>query len=393
VVPVGVEGDVDEGFEDVADAFSANFEAQGEVGAAYCLYVEGRKVVDMWAGRFDASTGRPYDEDTLQLVFSTTKGATAACAHLLAQRGLLDLDAKVSTYWPEFAKAGKEDIPVSYLLCHKAGVPTVDARLTFEEACSWEPVVRALEEQAPYWPPGARHGYHALTFGWLVGEVVRRVDGRSIGTFVREEIAEPLGIEFWIGLPAGEEHRVSPIVGAITVAFDLAPTGYSETLTAKALSLNGAFQDEWFNRRETHAAEIAGGAGVTNARSLARFYAGLVGAVPGGPSEALLTRAQIDKARERQTSGYDEVLSFPGLPVESTIGLGFMTSSPFSPYGAAGSFGHAGAGGSVGFADPENQLAAGYVMNNTLLALNNDPRSQALIGASYEAIGADAPYL
>lgn len=388
-----VEGQVDRGFEKVADAFSSNFETHGEVGAAYSLYVEGRMVVDIRGGTFDSTSGRPYEEDTLQLVFSTTKGATAACAHLLAQRGALDIDAPVSRYWPEFAKNGKDDVLISWLLCHKAGLPTVDAKLSFEEGCAWDPVIRALEDQAPYWEPGTRHGYHALTYGWLVGEVVRRIDGRSLGRFFQEEIAEPLGLEFWIGLPEGQEHRVAPILGAITMAFDLAPEGYAESLMARALSLNGAFEGDWYNRRQAHAAEIPGGGGITNAPSLARFYAGLIGTIPDGPPEPLLTRAQVDRARTVQTSGRDEVLSFPGLDVDTTIGLGFMVSSPFSPFGATGSFGHPGAGGSVGFADPENHLAAGYVMNNTLLALNNDPRSQALIKATYEAVGADAPYV
>ncbi|MGK2949455.1 MAG: serine hydrolase domain-containing protein, partial [Acidimicrobiales bacterium] len=192
-------GRVEPGFEGVAAAFERSFAEHGEVGAATAAYVGGRKVVDLWGGVADQATGAPYTEGSLQLVFSTTKGATAACANLLAQRGDLDIDAPVAEYWPEFAAAGKADIPVRWLLCHKAGLPYVDATLTLDEALAWDPMIRALEAQAPVWEPGTAHGYHATTYGWLVGEVVRRISGKSLGTFFREELAEPLGLEFWIG--------------------------------------------------------------------------------------------------------------------------------------------------------------------------------------------------
>src|SRR5688572_14315514 len=217
-------GSVEPGFEGVADAFRANFEQHGEVGAATSVYVAGRKVVDLWGGVADRAAGTPYTEDSLQLVFSTTKGATAACANLLAQRGDLDVDAPVAHYWPEFKAAGKGDIPVRWLLCHKAGLPYVDAELTLEEALAWDPMIRALEEQAPVWEPGTAHGYHATTYGWLVGEVVRRISGKSLGTFFHDEIAEPLGLEFWIGLPDEQQARVAPLLqwgdGKLTSAAD-----------------------------------------------------------------------------------------------------------------------------------------------------------------------------
>jgi len=401
-VGVAVDGHVDAGFERVRDELVRNFEERGEVGAAYALHVEGRKVVDIWGGIADDRTGRPYLADTLQLVFSTTKGATAACANLLAQQGRLDVDEPVAAYWPEFARAGKERIPVRWLLCHKAGLPTIDRRLTFDEALAWEPVIEALEAQAPLWEPGTAHGYHAYTFGHLVGEVVRRIDGRSLGTFFREEIAEPLGLEFWIGLPEDQEHRVAPLHGALLdePADPAAAAVFRSflgpaTLLGRALSLNGAFTGrDYANTSAFRAAEIPAANGVTNARSLSRFYAGLVGAVDDGPGEPLLTRAQLDRARERQTVGPDRVLSFPGLfEVASTIGLGFWTSSPFAPFGGAGAFGHAGAGGSVGFADPEHLVAGGYVMNRMLPGLTGDPRSRALIGASYESVGVRPAFL
>ena len=401
---VNVEGFVEPGFEGVRAAFIENFETHGEVGAAYALHIEGRKVVDIWGGTTTPG-GPQYGEDTLQLVFSTTKGATAACANLLAQRGELDVDAPVATYWPEFAQAGKERIPVRWLLCHKAGLPTIDRSLRLDEALAWKPVIDALEQQTPLWEPGSAHGYHALTYGWLVGEVIRRIDGRSLGTFFREEIAEPLGLEFWIGLPSSQEGRVAPLLpnpllDAANPEIRALLEQYigPQTLIGQALSLNGTFDlpdavTTW-NLPEVHAAEIGAANAITNARSLSRFYAGLIGTVDGGPSSPLLSRDQIQRARQTQTEGTDRVLSVePYFSVDSKFGLGFMTSSEFAPFGGAGAFGHNGAGGSVGFADPEHSLAAGYVMNLMMENLSGDPRTRTLINASYDAIGAPVTFV
>ena len=194
------------------EVFVANFDEGREVGAAFAAYHRGRKVVDLWGGVADPATGRPWSEDTIVLVFSSTKGATALCANLLAERGQLDVDAPVADYWPEFAQAGKGQIPVRYLLSHEAGLAWIDGDMSLEEALSWDPVVAALARQKPHWEPGTQHGYHATTYGWLVGEVIRRVCGRSVGTFFREEVAGPLGLDFWIGLPESEEPRVAPLI-------------------------------------------------------------------------------------------------------------------------------------------------------------------------------------
>ncbi len=394
-------GAVEPGFEGVAEAFARNFAEHGEVGAATSVYVRGRKVVDLWGGVADVATQAPYTEDTLQLVFSTTKGATAACANLLAQRGDLDIDAPVATYWPEFKAAGKEDIPVRWLLCHKAGLPYVDATLTLDEALAWDPVIRALEVQAPVWEPGTAHGYHATTYGWLVGEVVRRISGKSLGQFFRDEFATPLGLEFWIGLPDDQQHRVAPLVQWGESASDTPPDPAMaaliaqfmgpDTLLGKALGAPSFVFTEaegGFNNPAIRAAEIPAANGVTNARSLARFYAGLTGTVEGGPSEPILGEAQVAAARERQTSGPDKCLMF-----ETTFGLGFFTSSVFAPYGGAQSFGHTGAGGSVGFTDPEHGIGFGYVMNKMMQGLNGDPRSGGLIKALYDAIGVEPAFV
>lgn len=399
-----VQGTVEAGFEGVRAAFEQNFVRHGEVGAAFALYVDGRKVVDLWGGVADAATGAPYAEDTLQLVFSSTKGATALCANLLAQRGELDLDAPVAAYWPEFARGGKADVPVRWLLNHKAGLPFVERNLALDEALAWDPPVEALAAQTPVWEPGTAHGYHAVTYGWLVGEVVRRVTGRTLGRFFADEVAAPLGLDFWIGLPDEQQARVAPLTNRGLRRGDphpeTAPGMQAEegstltemieqllgpgSLLVKALGGTGEvfIGDGVFNRPEVRAAELPAANGVTNARSLARMYAGTIGPVEDAMAAPLLTPDQVAAASTCQTEGPDQVLM-----LETTFGLGYMTSSPFSPYGGRASFGHAGAGGSVGFADPENGIGFGYVMNRMLASLSGDPRSQGLVRAVYDAIG------
>ncbi|HEX6417175.1 MAG TPA: serine hydrolase domain-containing protein [Acidimicrobiales bacterium] len=421
---VAIDGTVAPGFEGVRDAFAANFVEHGEVGAAFALVVDGRTVVDLWGGVADARTGEPYTTDTLQLVFSSTKGATALCANLLAQRGELDVDAPVTSYWPEFGRAGKRDIPVRWLLCHKGGLPFVDAPLGLDELLAWDPAVDALAAMAPVWQPGSAHGYHAVTYGWLVGEVVRRVTGRSVGRFFADEVAGPLGLEFWIGLPDEHQHRVAPLTNrgprprTVTgeppgmaaenplveaVAVDLAQAAGEEeeaeslaealtrllgpdALLLKALggsTTHPLAAEGVFNLPAVRAAELPAANGVTNARSLARMYAATVGPVEGCDAGPLLTPEQLAAASTTQTNGNDRVLFF-----ETTFGLGYMTSSPFSPYGGPCSFGHAGAGGSVGFADPDHGIGFGYVMNRMMTNLSGDPRSRGLVAAVYDAVGA-----
>jgi CubicO group peptidase (beta-lactamase class C family) len=357
-----IEGMVEPGFEGVRDAFAKNFEDHGEVGAAFALHVNGKKVVDLWGGTADVRSGRPYTEDSLQLVFSTTKGATAMCANLLAERGLLDVDAPVAQYWPEFAQAGKESMPVRMLLNHQAGLYTVDDPPAYADTLRWDPIVDALAAQKPLWDPGTQHGYHALTYGWLVGEVVRRISGKSIGQFFQDEFAEPLGLDFWIGLPKDQHDRVAPLVEMDP------PTDPA----AKALAEQFTGPDMW-------TAEIPAANGITNARSLSRVYASLIGEVDGVRT---LKPETVAKASEVQDTYNDAVLM--GMPTR--FGLGFMLSSDFAPFGGPKSFGHPGAGGSVGFADPDAGLAFGYVMNKMQQNLAGDPRTLTLIKASYDAL-------
>lgn len=383
-------------FEGVRDAFEANFTEGLEVGAAFSAYHQGQKVVDLWGGVADADTRRPWDEDTIILVFSTTKGMTAMCANQLAQEGRLDTDAPVVRYWPEFGRNGKEDVPVSYLLSHQAGLAWIDGEMTAEEALSWEPVIEALENQHPAWTPGTQHGYHATTYGWLVGEVIRRVAGRSVGTYLRDEIAGPLGLDTWIGLPESEEPRVARLISMLPPGVSvegLAAPGDDpvlqmialffgpETMLGKALSAPGGAlsdQDIW-NTRAMHAAEVPAANGITDARSLARLYSACIGEVGG---IRVLTPDQLAKATTQLTEGPNRVL----MDLDIQFGLGFMVRSDLLPIGGPRSFGHFGAGGSVGWADPEAELAFGYVMNKMDMGLAGDQRSLRLISACYDAI-------
>lgn len=383
-----IDGEVRPGFEAVREAFARNFDVHGEVGAAFSLYVRGEKVVDLWGGIADEATGRPWVEDTTVLVFSTTKGVVAICANLLAQRGELDLDAPVSTYWPEFKAEGKENVPVRWLLSHRVGLPTVSVPVSPEQVYAWDPIVEILAAERPIWEPDTAHGYHALTFGWLVGEVVRRVTGRSIGTFLADEVAGPLGLDVWIGLPEEQESRVAPLVllastqdlGASKEMLDSLPPETRaiaeafldpNSLTQRALNITTPPLP--FNSREVRAAEIPAGNGIATARSLAKLYAASVGEVDG--NRVLQPETVADLSIER-SNGPDKVLMIP-----TRFGSGFFLSSAFSPLFGPNSFGHAGAGGSLAFADPDAQIGFGYVMNKMQQNLAGDPRTLGLIDA------------
>jgi CubicO group peptidase (beta-lactamase class C family) len=382
------------GWEGVRDAFAANLTAGLEVGAAYSVHHEGRLVVDLWGGT--------YRPDSIQLVFSTTKGWTATLANLLVERGQLDLDAPVASYWPEFAAEGKGTIPARWLLTHQAGLPYPTEPCTLEDVLSWDGVVAKLAASTPQWEPGTAHGYHAVTYGFLVGEVLRRITGSTVGELFAAELAGPLGLDAWIGLPATQEPRVEPLVGGLTAegGAEVDPQMQAmleqfmgpESALGKALTCNGALGEAGvFNRPEVRAAEIPAANGVTDARSLSRLYASLIGAVEADerfPAAArVLAPETVAAASTCQTSGNDRSLFF-----ETTFGLGFMTASPFSPYGGPAGFGHAGAGGSVGFADPDAALGCGYVMSKMSLNLSGDPRSQALVRATYDAIGVEPAF-
>ena len=387
---VEIQGTCDARFQGVKEAFAQNFADYGEVGAAVSVMVDGRSVVDLWAGHADAALTRPWQRDTIANVFSTTKGITAICAHRLADQGLLDIDAPVAQYWPEFAQAGKEKIPVRYLLSHRAGLPAVRQQLPPGSAYNWQTMTSALAAEEPWWEPGTKHGYHALTFGNLVGEVVRRIGGQSVGTYFRKQIAERLGLDFHIGLAERNDARTAEMLPLELPAPDETNPIFKaladpQSMTFKAfanppdLMIPGTV-----NTRAWRAAEIPAANGHSDARSLARLYGTLA---RGGELDGVrvLSRDAIERARVEQSYGEDAVLF--GLP--SRFGLGFMLDlleHRIVPQGDM--FGHPGAGGSIGFADPNTGVGFGYVMNKMLLPPDYfiDPRWRPLVDATYAAL-------
>lgn len=391
-----IEGVCHPAFAGVLEAFAHNFEARGEVGAAVCVTVSGETMVDLWGGIADPETGRAWTADTVTTVFSSTKGATALCAHVLAARGALDIDAPMATYWPAFAEAGKAEATTRMALDHSLGLPVLRERMKPGAIYDWDYMVERLAAEAPFWTPGVRHGYHALTFGWTVGEVVRRIAGTSLGRFFREAIAEPLGLDFWIGLPEEIEPRVAPIIIHRPGKNDPLPR-FTEVGLADRGSIPGLFLFNsgdllagGVNSRAAHAAEVPGANGITHGRGLAGMYAPL--ACGGGrdgvrlvDADTLARMAQVSSA-----SHEDATLLMP-----TRFALGFMKSMDNRRFGSLpGSvilgeraFGHVGAGGSIGFADPAARLSFGYVMNRMGAGVLLNERGQALVDAAYRALG------
>ncbi|WP_239471895.1 serine hydrolase domain-containing protein [Streptomyces sp. NEAU-S7GS2] len=394
---VDVQGTVEDGFEPVRDAFVANFARRGERGAAVAVYRHGRKVVDLWGGTRDGDAGRhaadaaPWEAGTAQVIRSATKGIAAVVPLLLHQRGQLDLDAPVGTYWPEFKAAGKERVLVRHLLSHRAGLPVLDTPLTPDQAIDGVSGPAALAAQAPAWEPGTDHGYHAQTYSWLLGELVLRATGRTIGSWVADEIAGPLGLDLWIGLPAEAQSRVGRLA-AVEPPAPPAASGlrvrpkqsvadaYADpgSLTSRAFAAISPAPDE--NAPEYRAAELPASAGVATARSLARCYAALIGPVDG--RARLFAPATLTLARTEESAGLDRTLL-----VATRFGLGFMLHGPSSPLLAPGAFGHPGRGGALACADPESGLAFGYVTNGMQRNVMADARAQALLRAVSHVAG------
>ena len=370
-----VNGTVAAGFEGVREAF-AEGQAADAGGAQLCVYRHGKKVVDLWCGR-DRERNRPYTDKTLTVMMSCSKGAVATSAHMLAERGLLDFDAPVTKYWPEFGQAGKQDVPVSDLMAHRAGLSGFEPNSGIgpRELLDWNKSTAALAAMAPLWEPGSAYMYHAVTFGYLVGEVIRRVSGKTPGTFFADEIAGPLGLQMWIGLPASEEDRVAPHFSdrpALTLE------QWQQILTGFGIEMNSRLAQSMVHgilgtdeairmmkSREGHAAEIPAGNMIGDAASLARMYAATIGDVDG---VRLLNARTVDTARAWQTRDLKAPGDFARLPNgdPQRLGLGYELNRMNEPMLGDGSFGHAGAGGRMGFAHPESGTAVGYVCNNML---------------------------
>lgn len=385
-------GTCDSRFDEVRREFERNFAERGEVGASVHLTIEGKTVVDLWGGLADPAGGRPWDKDTVVVVWSSTKGATSLCAHMLLERGELDLNAPVAKYWPEFAQNGKENIPVRMLLNHQAGLAAVRQPLAPGSFYDWDLMTTALASEAPFWAPGTQHGYHGLTFGFLVGELVRRITGRSLGRFFKDEVADKLHIDFQIGLPERDEARVAHCIpvpppdpnnlSPMEKMVFSDPTG----VTFLMLANNGCYmQPGECDTRAAHAAEIPSAGGVTNARGLAGLYAPLAnGGAPLVNEATVATMGRVESA-----SGVDATLLLP-----SRFSLGFVKAVDNRQLAPDNSiilseeaFGHPGMGGSIAFADPKARMSFGYAMNRQGAGAGLNERGQSLIDAAYRSLG------
>jgi CubicO group peptidase (beta-lactamase class C family) len=384
---VEIQGTVAPGFEAVADAFANNFAEHDEVGAACCLYVDGATVVDIWGGAAEQEPFRPWARDTIVITYSCTKGATAVCANQLIQEGRLDPGAPIAEYWPEFAANGKGSIPVKWALSHRAGLAEVQGDFTLDDVAAWDPIVEAIAAQAPVWEPGTKHGYHTRSYGWIVGEIIRRITGLSPGTYFSQHVAAPLGLDFYIGVPEALDARVARMYPAVndveTQAAIDAFLADQSTLMGRVMSGPSqlfAYNDMW-NTRQMRAAEMPSSNGHGDARSLARMYAACIGEVDG---VRLLSDETVASATEVLSSGTDCVIG-----QVLTIGLGFMLPPTLPADAGPRAFGHLGAGGSAAFADPDRGLGFAYVMNQMKLSVTNlDPRGNALVSAAYRALDA-----
>jgi CubicO group peptidase (beta-lactamase class C family) len=383
---VAIEGTCDARFERVREAFAENFVSRRETGASISIALDGRMVVDLWGGWADKARTRPWTRDTIVNVYSTTKGLTAICAHRLAAEGRLDLDAPVANYWPEFAANGKQRIAVRALLNHRAGLPAIRKPLVPEDLYDWQTMTDALAAEEAWWEPGTKHGYHALTFGYLVGEVIRRITGKSVGSYFRDEIVTPLKIDAHIGLEARDDGRVAEMIGAPPPApgeFNLFAEAakHPESVTAKTFMNPLVLSMAKVNSREWRGAEIPAANGHTNGRALARLYGAMA---RGGEVDGVrvVEAREISACHTEESRGLDAVLLIP-----TRFSTGFMLSQPGEEMGpSARAFGHPGAGGSLGFADPDAKIGFGYAMNRMGGGILLDPRAKALIAAVYASL-------
>ena len=391
--PAPVGGYVASGFEEVRAEFERNFSERGEIGAAVAAYWRGEKVVDLWGGRRTPKGDLPWNEDTMVIVMSTTKGLSAMTLAIANARGWLDYDAPIARYWPEFAQNGKAAITVRQLVGHEAGLVFVDEHLPIEKLRDLDYLARVLARQTPSWPPGTRHGYHAMSIGLYMQEIIRRVDPahRTLGRFFHEEVALPLGIDFFIGLPPeipdARLAKVKPFSPARAIAairttpLDIIPgVLWPWSLLRKSM----AFVELPWNERPSLEVEVPAGNGVGTARAIARAYS----AFAEGGAELGLTPETFARltAPPEFAPVRDEILRLP-----AHYSLGFLRPGPDVAFGSsARAFGTPGAGGSFGFADPDARVGYAYVMNKLDFWLIDDPREKALRDAIYRSIASAA---
>ena len=388
-----VEGACDPKFSGLVDAFVTNFESRGEVGASCALNLEGRTVVDIWGGHKKPG-GEAWNRDTLSIVFSSTKGGMALCAHMLADRGELDLHAPVTKYWPEFGQAGKETATVAMTLDHSVGVPHIREVQKPGAFYDYDHMVEVIAKEAAFWEPGTRNGYHAITMSWTVGEIVHRAAKKRMGKYFADQVAKPLGLDFWIGLPEAQEPRVAVMLPAMPTVEAMQSKFFMKAMSDLTSPSHFFLRDFMAfdpNSREGHAAEIGAANGITNARGLAGLYAPLAN---GGTLNGIRIVGKDTLARMgRVAVGTHQDAT---LVIPSRFALGYMKSMDnrhLSGLDGAScilsdaAFGHVGAGGSIGFADPECRMSFGYTMNQMGLGVLLNDRGQSLIDQAYKAIG------
>lgn len=368
-------GDYDDRFAPVVARFEEHLASNSYGGASLSVFIDGDPVIDVWGGLADVTRGREWQRETLALLFSCSKSVTTIVMLTLAERGVIDLDAEVSLYWPEFASNGKENVTVRDVLAHRAGVPLVDAPLTFDDVCAGGPVVSALEKQAPFWEPGSAHAYHALTVGALLGEIVRRATGKTLGTVLREELSEPLGLDLWIGLPPELHERAALFLPPILSEFTDGTSAVAEQIAAddrplRALTLNGALEipvfgttisNSW-NRSQLWQSELPAANAMSTARSLAKLHAALVSKVEDRDSARMspvIGDFLLDSARAVRSEGEPAIGADKG-PYPKW-GTGFMIPAENRPMLGSHSFGHDGAAGGLCFADSAARLGFAFL--------------------------------
>ena len=375
---MAIHGECDPQFSKVKETFEKLYQEDREIGSCFAVYKDGNPLVNLWGGFQDKDKTKPWQKDNLVTVYSTTKGVAAFCIALAMEKGLLKYEEKVSTYWPEFSSNGKEDITIGMLMSHQAGICSPETR-NVEDYYNQSLMAEKLAGMTPIWEPGTASGYHSMTFGWLTSELILRVTGKSLGTFFREEVGDQHEIDFFIGLPESEDHRVAELVPFDIVRSENSEQQQVELTDAQKSQRNSAGTLDIQNTKAWRQAEIPSANGQGNAGGLAKLYSLIV---PEDNSLKLLKDDTVNQMTTMQIEGRDLVLA-----VQVRWGVGFILNKHKIIYGPVeGAFGHSGYGGSCAFGDPENKIGVSYVMNRMLDNFNADGRSIELINATYDCL-------
>ena len=373
-----IHGECDPQFSKVKETFEKLYREDREIGSCFAVYRDGNPLVDLWGGFQDKDKTKLWQKDNLVTVYSTTKGVAAFCIALAMEKGLLKYEEKVSTYWPEFASNGKKDITIGMLMSHQAGICSPETR-NVDDYYNQNLMAEKLAGMTPIWEPGTASGYHSMTFGWLTSELILRVTGKSLGTFFREEVGDRHEIDFFIGLPESEDHRVAELVPFDIVRNENSEQQKVELTDAQKSQRNSAGTLDIQNTKEWRQAEIPSANGQGNAGGLAKLYSLIV---PEDNNLKLLKDDTVNQMTTMQIEGRDLVLA-----VQVRWGVGFILNKHKIIYGPIeGAFGHSGYGGSCAFGDPENKIGVSYVMNRMLDNFNADGRSIELINATYDCL-------